>query len=434
MIVAHFYIFARWCILSKMTMARQKIKRNANFWFGKRVLVTGGDGFLAANLVQALLAEGAVVVTTIRHNRPISTLLLLYENGNPTLADVEHTNLLNYQEVRRLCDRHQIDTIFHLAATAIVSDAANSPMSAIENNVIPTLNLLEVARMNKIRRVIVASSDKSYGDHAFGMTEQLPYLEGYALRGLDVYSASKVCADMIAQAYAFQFRLPVAVTRSCNIFGPGDLNFTRLIPRTIMSLLSGQPPVINLGNEKVLREYIYVEDAVRANMLIAERLEDYYGSDKQNIPRYGASVYGWPAFNIGSYVEKELRGNFKSCEKIKSVIDVISILNKQIKNIRPIIIEKPANFIEIPDQYLDSSKLKALGFQPRVSFAKGLAKSVTWYKKNFGTLEKMAHHYTNGNSEKTRGFRRDRIHVERSKAVRVRLEHVASDTEVRTRK
>ena len=342
-------------------MARQKIKRNSNFWFGKRVLVTGGDGFLAANLVRALLAEGAMVVITIRHSRPMSTLMLLHEKGNPTLADVENTNLLNYQEVRRLCDRHQIDTIFHLAATAIVSDAANSPMSAIENNVIPTLNLLEVARVNKIRRVIVASSDKSYGDHAFGMTEQLPYLESYALRGLDMY--------------------------------------TRLIPRTIMSLLSGHPPVINSGNEKVLREYIYVEDAVRANMLIAERLEDYYGPDKQNIPRCGASVYGWPAFNIGSYIGKELKENFKSCEKIKSVIDVISTLNKQIKNIQPIIIEKPTNFIEIPDQYLDSSKLRALGFQPRVSFAEGLAKSVVWYKKKFGALEKIAHHYINGDSE-----------------------------------
>ncbi|MBI2025335.1 NAD(P)-dependent oxidoreductase [Candidatus Kaiserbacteria bacterium] len=379
-----------------MIMARQKTKRNANFWFGKRVLVTGGDGFLASHLIQALLAEEAVVVTTVRHNRPLHTSFLLKENGDdPAQADIEHINLLGYQDVKRLCDRHQFDTVFHLAASAIVSDAANSPLSTIENNVIPTMNILEAARVNKIPRVIVASSDKSYGDHAFGETEKLPYHENYALRGLDMYSTSKVCTDMIAQAYALQFKLPVGITRCCNMFGPGDLNFTRLIPRTIMRLLSGKPPVINIGNEKVLREYIYVEDAVRANMFIAEQLQEYYGNKKENIPKSGVSVYGWPAFNIGSYSENETSEDSKRCEKIKSVVDIISMLRKDIRNIEPITIEKPSNFIEIPDQFADSSKLKTLGFKPHVSFDEGLERTVAWYKKHFDVLEKIAHRYTN---------------------------------------
>ena len=199
--------------------------------------MTGGDGFLAAHLIKKLLENGAVVVTTIRHNRPLKTLDLLNGFKNAPKPDIEYSDLLDYQEVRRICDRHQIDTVFHLAAMAIVSEAAHSPMSAVENNVISSLNLLEVARMNKIPRTIFASSDKSYGDHASDRLEALPYKESYALRGLDVYSASKVCTDMIAQTYAFQFKLPVVVTRACNIYGPCDLNFTRLIPRTIISTL-----------------------------------------------------------------------------------------------------------------------------------------------------------------------------------------------------
>jgi CDP-glucose 4,6-dehydratase len=173
---------------------------NNPFWYGKRVLVTGGDGFLASHLIKALLSAGACVTTTVRHARPINMLSLIQTgeaaNSRP---DVEQCDLLDFQVLRRICDRHQIDTIFHLAASAIVSDAANSPASTIENNVVGTLNILEVARMNNIPRVIVASTDKSYGDHASDPSESLPYKENYALRGLDVYSASKVCADVLAR-------------------------------------------------------------------------------------------------------------------------------------------------------------------------------------------------------------------------------------------
>lgn len=381
---------------SKTVKSKQikSVKENTKgFWFGKRVLVTGGDGFAAAHLIKALLEQKAVVIATVRHNRPLSTLELIngVEKDAPR-PDIEHSNLLNYQEVRRICDRHQIDTIFHLAATAIVSDAANSPMSTIENNVIPTLNLLEVARVNKIPRVLIASTDKSYGDHAFGDIEKLPYQENYALRGLDVYSASKVCADMIAQTYAFQFGLPVVVTRSCNMYGPGDLNFTRLIPRTIMCLLSGMPPVINLGNEKVLREYIYIGDVVEAYMTLGQNIETHYGKDNKNMPKSGALTYGWPSFNFGSYTKDETT-RLAECNKIKSVDDVITLLRKKIKNVQPKIIEKPANFIEIPDQYLDSSKIRKLGFTPKVSFEEGLDKTIEWYKKNYDILEKSAFRY-----------------------------------------
>ena len=357
---------------------------NKDFWFGKRVLVTGADGFAASNLIKTLVGEKAVVIGTVRHIRP-SKPLVKY--------DLEQSDLLDYQQVRRICDRHQIDTIFHLAATATVSNAANSPMSTIENNVIPTLNLLEVARVNKIPRIIIASTDKSYGDHASSENEKIPYKEEYALRGLDVYSASKVCADMIAQTYAFQFGLPVVVTRSCNMYGPGDLNFTRLIPRTIMCLFSGKAPVINLGNEKVLREYIYIGDVVKAYLILAENIEQYYGPNNSNIPKSGAHTYGWPSFNFGTYTTDELK-DIKTCDKIKSVDDVITMLRSKISDIKPITIEKPSNFIEIPDQYLDSSKLRQIGFISETSFEDGLDATIKWYKENYDELEKMAFKYT----------------------------------------
>lgn len=365
---------------------------NGNFWYGKRVLVTGADGFVAAHLIKKLLNNNAVVVATVRHNRPLKTLDLLHNGEVAKQPDMEYCDLLDYDEIRRVCDRHQIDTIFHLAATAIVSAAANSPMSTIENNVIGTLNVLEVARVNNVPRVLIASTDKSYGDHATDSYEKLPYKENYALRGLDVYSSSKVCSDMIAQTYAFQFKLPVMICRSSNIYGPGDLNFTRLIPRTVMRLMSNKPPVINIGNENVLREYIYVEDIVDAYMLMAEKVEAYYGTDHSNMPRSGADTYGWPAFNVGSYTEKDL-DDVSKCSSIKSVASLIKLLQEKVKDVEPIIIPKPANFIEIPDQYIDASKLFELGFKPKVSFEEGIEKTTAWYKENFSKLEPLAAKY-----------------------------------------
>ncbi len=365
---------------------------NGNFWFGKRVLITGADGFVAAHLIKKLLSLDAVVVATVRHNRPLKTLDLLQDEIISRQPDIEFCDLLDYDTVRRICDRHQIDTIFHLAATSIVSAAANSPMSTIENNVMGTLNILEVARVSGIPRVLIASTDKSYGDHATDTNEKLPYKENYSLRGLDVYSSSKVCADMIAQTYAFQFKLPVLVCRSSNIYGPGDLNFTRLIPRTVMRLMSNKPPVINIGNENVLREYIYVEDVIDAYLLMSEKMEEYYGKNHSNMPNSGSETYGWPAFNVGSYTPKEL-ADITKCSSIKSVSSLISLLREQVKDIEPIIIPKPANFIEIPDQYIDASKLFALGFEPKVTFEEGIKRTIDWYKDNFSKLEKFAGKY-----------------------------------------
>lgn len=364
------------------------------FWFGKRVLVTGGDGFVASHLIKTLLGAGAYVVATIRHVRPLHTLNLIRDKleKEELRPDIEQCDLLNFFTLRQVCDRHQIDTIFHLAASAIVSDAANSPMSTIENNVMATLNLLEVARINNIPRVLIASSDKSYGDHANDTLESLPYREDYALRGLDIYSASKVCADMIAQTYTYQFKVPIIVVRSCNIYGPGDLNFSRLIPKTTMCLLEGKAPIINRGNENVLREYIYVEDVVRAYIFLMEKVKEYYGENNCNMPKNGKATYGWSAFNVGSYTARDL-ADISKCENIQSVNQIITTLRGKIKDIAPTIFEKPANFIEIPDQYLEASKMFSLGFKPKIGFTEGLNRAVAWYTDKHKDLIRMAARY-----------------------------------------
>jgi CDP-glucose 4,6-dehydratase len=369
-------------------------QHNGDFWFGKNVLITGGDGFVASNIASFLIKMNANVVVVVRHQRPISTLKLL--GLDDVLPDIEQSDLSDLMSVRKICDRHQIDTIFHLAASSIVSDASQAPLTTCENNILPTLNILETARINEIPRILVASSDKSYGDHAdINDPERIPYKEYYSLRGLDIYSASKVCLDIISQTYALQFRLPVISVRACNIYGPGDLNFTRLIPKTILRLLMDYSPVINLGNAGVLREYIYVEDVVRAYLFLAENVEQHY-KDLENIPKTGLSTYGWSAYNVGSYDFSNNKGlDPKECPNIKSVADVIGILQIKLdkQNLKSIDIPKPVNFIEIPDQYLDSSKIINLGFEPQVSLDDGLDLAANWYRNNRDYFAKVAWKY-----------------------------------------
>lgn len=359
-----------------------------DFWYGKRVLITGGDGFVASNLADSLLRKGAVVTITVRHNRPVPTADLL---GHVDRPDVEVCEMDDFAQVQRIINRHQIDTIFHLAASAIVSDAANAPMSTLHNNILPTLNLLEAARINEVPRVIIASTDKSYGDHAdVDDPEPLPYVEGHALRGLDVYSASKACADMITQTYSFQFKVPALIVRSCNIYGSGDLNFSRLIPRTSLRMMAGKAPVINLGNADVLREYIYVDDVSDSYLFLAENMERHYA---QEMPRTGRSTYGWAAYNVGAFTSASDQPieTFSNIKSVTQVIDTIKgVLGTELE---PTTIPKPDNFIEIPDQFLDSKKLHDFGFVPKIDFEEGVARTIEWYGKHQDLLTKLGARY-----------------------------------------
>lgn len=362
----------------------------ASFWKDKKVVITGAAGFIGSHLTQKLLKEGALVVGIVRGDLK-SSILELHGLGQITNQEnfiLENNNLLDAAFLEVIFDKHKPDTVFHLAASAIVSEAAKNPSPTISSNVVGTLNILEASRLAGVKRVLIASSDKTYGDHSLDPSQPLPFKEDYSLRGLDIYSASKTCADMLAQAYAFQYKMPVAILRSCNVFGPGDTNVTRLIPKTILRLMTGKKPQIKLGHEKVLREYIYIDDVLEAYLVMAQKVENYYGEEGQNIPVKGSEPFGWPAFNVGSYTAEQTK-DLGTCENIQNVSNVISLLAEKINGLQPEVVEKNPEYIEIPDEYSDSSKILNLGFVPKVGFKQGIDKTIAWYKEHFADLKNL---------------------------------------------
>ena len=353
-------------------------------WKGRSVLVTGGDGFVGTHLVNTLLERGAFVVTTSRRDRPFDLRSLLFGPAAPR-PEVDHTDLADVAEVTDLCRRQGIDTIFHLAAHAIVGAAARAPWSTFDGNIRSTLSVLEAGRITRTARVLIASSDKVYGDHAdVNDPQRLPSNESHTLRGVDAYSASKVCVDTLAHSYALQFEESrVLVARCCNVYGPGDVNFTRLIPQTCMRLRAGVAPVIYPGSESVLREYMHVRDVVAAYLVLASHVDAHYAHER---PTRGLATHGWAAYNVGTHDARQ-RVNFRpeQLEAVHSVGDVIRRLSALVPgSLPPTTLARPpgSNVVEISDQYLDAGRLLALGFAPREGFDAGLRETLKWYDDN----------------------------------------------------
>lgn len=269
----------------------------------------------------------------------------------------------------------RIDTVFHLAATSIVTVASRTPLATLESNILGTANVLEACRQADVQRVIVAASDKAYGDHR----SNLPYKETHALRGLHVYDCSKSCADLITQTYFFQFGLPARVTRLCNIYGPGDLNFSRLIPGSITRLLEDKAPIVHEGQEDKKREYIYVTDAAEAYMTIAKSIDLSHG---QSIPSTGEEAYSYCAYNVGSG-----EGNIKTTSELIKMLQ--EFMRTQLEPRRIPRTGKGMTYLELPDQFLDSSKLKEIGWQPRVQLENGLLHTISWYTAYQETLRPL---------------------------------------------
>jgi CDP-glucose 4,6-dehydratase len=259
----------------------------------------------------------------------------------------------DYQLLERCLNEYEIHTVFHLAAQTIVSIANANPLSTFETNVRGTWNLLEACRrVSGVRQVIVASSDKAYGEHPL-----LPYREEASLKGRHPYDVSKSCADLLAQAYFETYRTPLCITRFGNLFGGGDLNFNRLIPGTIRSALHGEAPVIR-SDGQFIRDYVYVEDAAQAYMLLAERMAD------------NPELCG-QAFNF----------SYQSPQKAMRVVEIIlSLLNRS--ELQPVILDNARN--EIPHQFLDATKASLLlKWQPQFSFESGLQRTLQWYIEFF---------------------------------------------------
>lgn len=324
----------------------------ASFFQGRAVFVTGATGMVGAWLVKDLLARGAIVAALVRDADPQSEF---YRSGDYRRTSIVQGQLEDYATLERAVNEHAIDTVFHIAAQPIVGVADRAPLQTFEANIRGTYNLLEACRQHRglVQRVVIASSDKAYGEQTV-----LPYVETMPLQGRHPYEVSKSCADLIAQTYARTYALPVTIARCGNIYGGGDLNWSRLVPDTIRACLRGVRPVIR-SDGTYLRDYLYVKDVSQAYLRLAERLDD---------PRVRGE-----AFNF-------------SPEEAVSVLDLVARI-QQLMGCEhlPADVRNTARG-EIHSQYLDATKAKnILDWRPGFSLAEGLAETIAWYREYLET-------------------------------------------------
>lgn len=320
-------------------------------WKNRNVLVTGSTGLLGSWLTEALLGRGANVTCLIRDSVPKSRLV---QGGAIERVNVVRGGLEEYDVVLRAVNEYEVDTVFHLAAQTIVGTATRSVLSTFESNIKGTWNLLEACRAcdKLVKRIVMASSDKAYGDH-----EKLPYAEDEPLNGRYPYDASKACAEILAFSYAETFGLPVATTRCGNLYGGGDLNYSRIVPGTIRSALLGESPIVR-SDGKLVRDYFYVEDAVEAYLHLAERIEEL--------------DLGGEAFNFGTSTPKNV---------LEMVELILAAAGRS--DLEPVVLDQVSN--EIRAQYLDCAKAeRVLGWKPRFTLEAALEKTVAWYREHEG--------------------------------------------------
>lgn len=318
-----------------------------NFWQDRATLVTGATGLLGSWLVQRLVDAGADVVCLVRDWVPQSELV---RTGNLTRVKVARGDVRDMEVLERVLGEFEIKTVFHLAAQTIVSIANNNPLSTFDTNIRGTWLLLEACRRSPgVEQVVLASSDKAYG-----ICETLPYTEETPLQGVHPYDVSKSCADLIAKTYAVTYGLSVCVTRCGNFFGGGDLNWNRLVPGTIRSVLRGQSPVLR-SNGRFVRDYIYVEDGAAAYMLLAEKMAE-------------DPTLAGEAFNFSN-------------ESQVTVLEMVErILALTGSTLSPTILDQARH--EIPNQALSAAKARArLGWSPLYGMDQGLEQTIAWYRK-----------------------------------------------------
>lgn len=304
----------------------------------KSVLITGFNGFVGTALARRLLSLGVRVVGLVK-DRNYKSVDDVHNN-----CSIVHGDLRDFDALRYAMSSYEVDTVFHLGAVTILRKSVVDPLTCYETNVMGTVNVLEAARQTKVRKVVVASSDKAYGTY-----ETLPYVETMAVQASDdAYSTSKACTDLVAMSYAKGYDVDVSITRVGNIYGPGDLNFSRLVPRSSLKCLVNDPPQIYKGVADYKREFMYIDDVVDAYLLLQER-----------------GVSG-DVYNVGG----------------SGFISIRDTVNKIVKltgcTREPEVVDK--DFVEIKEQYLDSSKIESLGWQCKHSIDQGLEKAVEWYR------------------------------------------------------
>ena len=324
-----------------------------SFWKDKNVLITGINGFVASNLAKNLVGKGANVVGMLKD---ISTFNALEELGIEDKVNVTFGDITDAHAVRRTVNKYEVDACFHLAAMSTVRICSRDPIVAFRTNVEGTWNVLEACRNAKtVKAVVVASTDKCYGN-----PERLPYKEGDVLNGLATYDATKACTDIVARSYAYNYNMPISVTRCCNIYGPGDLNLSRIIPNTIRRVVSGSPAMLWSDSAAMIREFIYIDDVVDAYMKLAEHIDLTKGR----------------SFNVGTLEHIKVEDFVKKIYKCLGKEPDIEIRDRE------------AEFKEIPEQYLDSTLVKeTTGWEPKYDLDSGLQKTVDWYANFFKNLK-----------------------------------------------
>lgn len=318
-----------------------------NFWNNKRVLVTGATGLVGSWLVKALVENKANVIVLIRDHDPQSELI---RSALIQKTTVVNGALENLSAIDRAINDQEIDTVFHLGAQTIVGTALRNPLATFEANIRGTYHLLECCRLHKslVKRIVVASSDKAYGS-----SPHLPYTEDMPLRGEHPYDVSKSCTDLISLSYYHTYRLPIAIARCGNIYGGGDLNWSRIIPGTIKNLYQKHPPEIR-SNGLFTRDYIYVKDVVDAYLQLAQNL------DNEDIQGEG--------FNFGP----------NRPYNVLELVESLQIL-MNCQDLKPIILNQAK--AEIKDQTLCSKKAeRLLKWKTKYSLEEGLVETIDWYK------------------------------------------------------
>jgi CDP-glucose 4,6-dehydratase len=316
------------------------------FWRDRPTLVTGATGLVGGWLVRRLIDAGADVVCLVRDWVPQSELA-----RSPLIDQVKivRGDVIDQALLERALGEYEINTVIHLAAQTIVTIANRNPASTFESNIRGTWALMEACRRSPVvKQIVMASSDKAYGDQ-----QDLPYAEESALKGRHPYDVSKSCADLIAQSYATTYSLPVAVTRCGNFYGGGDLNWNRIVPGTIRSALRGERPIIRSDGNYV-RDYFYVEDGAAAYMTLAEHLA----------------------------ANPDLRGeafNFSNETQV-TVLELVSrILAQMESDLEPEVRNEASN--EIRRQYLSAAKARqVLRWEPLFTLDEGLKRTIEWYR------------------------------------------------------
>lgn len=324
-------------------------------WYQRRVFVTGCTGLLGAWLTEWLTKEGADVIGLIRDIVPSSNF---YALGLQDQIVTVRGALEDYDIIERTLNEYEVEVVFHLGAQTIVEIANENPRSTLSANIAGTWNVLEASRRSpRVRAIVLASSDKAYGAQSV-----LPYREDAPLAGRHPYDASKSCADLIAQMYWYSYGTSVAITRCGNFYGGGDLNFNRIVPGTIRSLLNGQRPVIR-SDGSLIRDYFFIKDAVGAYVCLAEALLSERGLGQ--------------AYNFSNELQV-------------TVSEIVSLISKLMGrcDLSPLVLNRTVN--EIPHQYLSAERARTeLGWRPVYTLERGLIETIDWYRAFFGRRNRI---------------------------------------------